>query len=86
MMLRLCRDKALANETILCLRVAGREFYAWVEGSPAMGYRLHVSRSLLGRWWQLDRMGAYSRASYRREPEESWAGSAPADDRDEPSP
>src|SRR5262245_12907622 len=60
MKLRICRDKTLASETILCIQISGREYYAWIEGSPAIGYRPHFSQSLLGVWWQLDRWGSYS--------------------------
>src|SRR5579862_9500037 len=77
MKLRICRDKSLATETILCIRITGREYYVWLEGSSAIGYRLHFSQSLLGLWWQLDRLGSYSRRSYRRLPSEAWASVEP---------
>lgn len=77
MKLRICRDKTLASETILCIQISGREYYAWIEGSPAIGYRPHFSQSLLGVWWQLDRWGSYSRRSYRRLPSETWASVEP---------
>jgi hypothetical protein len=77
--LRICRDKTLASETILYVQITGRDYYAWIEGSPAIGYRPHFSQSLLGEWWQLDRRGSYSRRSYRRLPSLSWASNEPQD-------
>jgi len=75
--LLVCRDRTLASETILYARLFGREFYAWLDGSPAVGYRLHVSRSLFSDWWQLDRRGSYSRLTYRRLPSETWISRDP---------
>jgi hypothetical protein len=77
MRLSFCRDKTLAGETILYIRMFGREFYAWVEGSPAIGYRFHMSRYLAKDWWLLSRRGSYSRSTYRRLPSESWKSRSP---------
>ena len=75
--IRVCRDKTLASETILYVRVCGRDYYGWLDGSPAIGYRIHFSGSLFKDWWQVDRRGFYSRASYRRLPSETWGSVEP---------
>lgn len=75
--IRVCRDKTLASETILYVRVCGRDYYGWLDGSPAIGYRIHFSGSLFKDWWQVDRRGFYSRASYRRLPSETWGSAEP---------
>ena len=77
MRIRVCRDKTLASETILYVRVCGRDYYGWLDGSPAIGYRIHFSGSLFKDWWQVDRRGFYSRASYRRLPSETWGSVEP---------
>jgi hypothetical protein len=77
MRLRFCRDKTLAEEAILYIRLFGQEFYAWWEGSPAIGYRFFVSRQLAKDWWLLTRRGSYSRSTYRRLPSESWQSRSP---------
>jgi hypothetical protein len=69
--IRVCRDKTLASETILYARVGGRDYYGWLDGSPAIGYRIHFSGSLFKDWWQVGRRGFYSRASHRRRPSET---------------
>jgi hypothetical protein len=77
MRLSFCRDKTLAEETILFVRLFGREFYTWFEGSPAIGSRFFVSRQLAKDWWLLTRRGSYSRSTYIRLPSETWKSRNP---------
>jgi hypothetical protein len=58
---QICRDVTLASERILCVEIFHRKFFAWVDGSPAVGYRAHVSRHLDKDWWLITRSGQYSR-------------------------
>jgi hypothetical protein len=77
MRLNFCRDKTLAEETIVYVGLFGREFYAWFEGSPAIGSRFFVSRQLAKDWWLLTRRGSYSRSTYIRLPSETWKSRNP---------
>jgi hypothetical protein len=77
MRLSFCRDKTLAEETILYVQLFGQEFYAWFEGSPAIGSRFFVSRQLAKDWWLLTRRGSYSRSTYIRLPSETWKSRNP---------
>ncbi|MEP7024254.1 MAG: hypothetical protein ABJB47_10730 [Actinomycetota bacterium] len=61
MKLRVCRDVTLASERILFVEVFHRRFYAWVDGSPAVDYRVHVSRYLVKDWWLITKSGQHSR-------------------------
>jgi hypothetical protein len=69
---QICRDVTLASERILCVEVFHRRFFAWVDGSPAVGYRAHVSRSLDKDWWLITKSGQYS-----RQVPPDWQASAP---------
>jgi hypothetical protein len=75
MRVAICRDKTLASETILYLKLFGREFYGWCEGSPAVGYRLHFSQSLHKDWWLIGKTGKYVRL-----PSETWTSRAPGEE------
>lgn len=72
MKVQICRDVTLASERILCVEVFHRRFFAWVDGSPAVGYRAHVSRSLDKDWWLITKSGQYS-----RQVPPDWQASAP---------
>lgn len=61
MKLQICRDVTLASERILCVEIFHRRYYAWVDGSPAVGYRPHISRSLVKDWWLITKSGQYAR-------------------------
>lgn len=61
MKLWLYRDVTLAQERILYLQILGIKRYGWLEGSPAVGYRLHFSRYLCKDWWTVIGAGRYIR-------------------------
>jgi hypothetical protein len=69
---QVCRDVTLASERILCVEIFHHRFFAWVDGSPSVGYRAHVSRSLVKDWWLITRSGQYSRLVPN-----DWQASAP---------
>jgi hypothetical protein len=72
MKVQVCRDVTLASERILCVEIFHRRFFAWVDGSPAVGYRAHVSRHLDKDWWLITRSGQYA-----RHVPNDWQASAP---------
>jgi hypothetical protein len=72
MKVQICRDVTLASERILCVEIFHHRFYAWVDGSPTVGYRAHVSRSLDTDWWLITKSGQYS-----RQVPPDWQASAP---------
>jgi hypothetical protein len=80
MKVQICRDVSLASERILCVEIFHRRFFAWVDGSPAVGYRAHVSRHLDKDWWLITRSGQYARLV----PPDWQAGVPGVPDDDEP--